>query len=385
MQPPTDGPRAGFTVAQVQYLIENTSSFDTDMGLEVLADDLTLTIEEDISDVVTAITVNRQNYANMHGSATFQIARPLNWGRSIVRPYMTFTGPTSSTATTLTTMRFYLGAYFADSPEEDLSESPVTYDVTGYDILSILDDPVGDAYSIDVGENYLVRIEEILVARGVSQYVIDQDAYDRVVTSAVVYTIDQNITWLGIVNDLLAAIGYQGIWSDWNGALHAHTYNTPSMRSPEWFFGSDISNTLLTQRRKKQHDYYDAPNRWVFYWTNNTEGPQPVDGAGRWEYVNNTIGETSVEARGGRIITKTLGLDAADQAALVSAGQQVIDADMQIPTRIPMETAPFPLAWHFDRYVISDDTLGSALDILSSSWTLNLDGSDMQHEWQLIS
>jgi hypothetical protein len=382
MQPPTDDPRSAFTVAQVTYLIENTSSVETAFGMELL--NLDLTVAADVSDFVSAGSITRKNEATLHASASFSIGQPLDWGNSIVRPYFTMTGPISSTATTRTTMRFNLGAFYTDTPEEDLAENPPTFDVIGYDILSILDDAVGDAYSVDIGVDYLTRVEEILLARGVTQYQIDQDATGKLVTSPLVWTMDDNVTWLTIVNKLLSSIGYQGIWSDWNGVLRCQTYTTPSARASEWTMNADINTTILTERRKRLHDFYSAPNRWVFYWTNNTDGPAPVDGAGRYEFINTTVGDTSVEARGGRTITKTLGLDVADQTSLVLMAQQTIDADMLVPTTIEHETAPFPLAWHFDKYTIDDPDLGTALDVLAASWTFNLDGSDMQHEWGVL-
>ena len=143
--------------------------------------------------------------------------------------------------------------------------------------------------------------------------------------------------------------------------------------------------TLLTQRRKRQRDFYDAPNRWVFYRNTSTDGDQPsADNGLRYEYVNQYVGPTSVEARGGRTITKTVGVDAADAASLKATAQVTIDADMLIPTVVSIDTAPFPLAWHFDRITVSDAGLGVALSVLASSWSLNLDGSDMQWEWSLI-
>lgn len=382
MQPPTDGPRSGFTTAQVAYLIENSSSFDTDMGMELLTG-LDLTLEEDISPDVASVQITRNSLANLHAALTMSMNRPLNWGRSLVRPYMTFTGPTSP-GSGLSTMKFYQGVYFTDTPETDLSETPPRYDVTGYDILSILDDAVGDAYSVDTGVGHLDTVEAILQSRGVTRYVIDPDARDRVVSSPIVYTMEDNITWLRVVNDLLSAVGYAGVWSDWNGVLRCQIYQSPSDRSPEWVMTSDVATTLMTQRRRILHDYYDAPNRWVFYRSNNTEDPAPADGDGRWEYVNDFTGETSVEARGGRVITKTVGLDAADQASLVRAGQSIVDSDMSIPTTIPIETAPFPLAWHFDKINVSDPILGASLDVMATQWSLNLDGSDMSWEWSVI-
>lgn len=381
MQPLTDGPRSGFTPVQVRYLIENSSSFDVDMGVELLTG-LDLLLDEDISPDVSEVSVSRNNLANLHATMSMSIARPLNWGRSLIRPYMTLTGQTSLTSG-LSSMRFYLGAYYTDTPEGDLSETPTKYDVTGYDVLSILDDAIGDAYSIDVGLSPLDTVETILINRGVTNYIIDPDARASVLSSPIVYTMEDNITWLRVVNDLLAAVGYAGVWSDWNGALRAHVYQSPSVRSPEWFMTSAVTNTLLTQRRRIQHDYYNAPNRWVFYRTNNTEGSAPVDGNGRWEYINQTNGETSVEARG-RTLTKVEGIEATDQASLIRAGQAVIDADLSIPTTVPIETAPFPLAWHFDKLKVSDPVLGASIDVMATSWSLSLDGSDTQWEWTLL-
>lgn len=383
MQSPTDGPRAAYTVEQVQYLIENTPAIDTDFGLELL--DMDLNILDDLSGYVRAASVSRNSYANSHAALSFTIDQPMDWGSSIVRPYMTFTGVTSASDTELTTMKFYLGAYITDTPEEDLSTDISSWDASGYDIISALDDPVGDGYSIDAGELYLTRVEEILQNRGISQYIIEQDAAASTLTSAKTYTLDDNVTWLSIINDLLAAIGYQGIWSDHNGVLRAQVYRSPSTRGPEWIMTDDPAITLLTQRRRRHKDFYDAPNHWVFYQQNNTEDEQASDVNGlRFEYTNDTFGETSVEARGGRVITKVMGVDAADGASLQVQALRTIDADMLIPTIVSIETAPFPLAWHFDRIEVSDARLGIALQVVATAWTLNLDGSDMGWEWTVV-
>lgn len=382
MQSPNDGPRARYTYDQVRYLIEQSSSFNATQGLELLDQDLN--ILDDISDALTTASVARNAYANLHATLSFTIESPLSWGSAIVRPYMEITAPTSTTDP-LNTMRFYLGAYVTDTPEEDMSLDVSSWDATGYDILSLLDDSIGDGYSIDAGESYLARVEDILLNRGFSQYIIDPDAIATLLPTAKSYTVDDNVTWLTVVNDLLAAVGYAGIWSDHNGVLRAQLYRSPAARGPEWQMTDDPAVTLLTQRRKRRRDFYDAPNHWVIYQQNSTETEQASNANGlRYEFTNDTIGETSVEARGGRVITKVLGVDAADAASLQAQAQRTIDADMQIPTTITIDTAPFPLAWHFDRIEVSDARLGATLQILASAWTLNLDGSDMAWEWTVI-
>lgn len=383
MQPPTDGLRAGFTTAQVQYLVEQSSSFDTDMGLELLDQDLN--VLADLSDALQSASVARDSFASLHATLTFGIDSALDWGNAIVRPYMTFTGPTSAATGSTATMRFNLGAYVTDTPEEDLSEDVSTFGATGYDVLSLLDDPVGDAYSVDAGVSFLVAVEQILMNRGFSQFIIDQDAAASVLASAKTYAIDDNVTWLMIVNDLLASIGYAGVWSDWNGVIRCQTYTTPSDRSPEWVMTDDPAVTLLTQRRKRQRDYYSTPNHWVFYRNTSTDDDQPTaDNGFRYEFTNQSDGDTSVDARGGRVITKVVSVDAADPISLIQQAQQTIDADSLVPTTVSIETAPFPLAWHMDRILVSDARLGVALQVLASSWSLNLDGTDMAWDWTLV-
>lgn len=382
MQNPTDGPRGIYTRDQVQYLLESTSSFDTTMGLHIV--DQSLNFVADVSDALVSASVSRSSYANLHAQLSFAIDAPLQWGVDMVRPYMEITAPTSPTDP-IVAMRFYLGVYVVDTPEEDLALDVSSWDATGYDILSLLDDAIGDGYSIDAGEAYLDRVETILQSRGFTQYIIDRDAAASVLPSAKSYTLDDNVTWLTVVNDLLASVGYAGIWSDQNGVLRAQVYRSPSERGPEWRMTDAPATTLLTQRRKRTRDFYDAPNHWVFYQQNNTEAEQASGDNGlRFEFTNASDGETSVEARGGRVITKVVGTDAADALSLQTQAQRTIDADMLIPTLVTIETAPFPLAWHFDRLEISDAQLGASLQVLATTWALNLDGSDMSWEWTSI-
>jgi hypothetical protein len=383
VQPPTDGPRAGLTTAQVRYLMENAPSVEIDVGLELL-EPADLSVAEDITGDLIGGSVSRSSYANIHGASAFNLSRQLDWGRSIVRPYYLMTGPLSATATTLTQVRFNLGAYYTSTPDDDLSEVPPTYQVVGYDILSVLDDAVGDAYAIPAGTDYLQRVEDILISRGVTRYIIDRTQAGVLVPSAKTYTLDDNVTWLIVVNDLLAAIGYQGIWSDWNGYLRVHSYTTPSARPPEWVHGVTDATTLIGTALKRSRDYYSAPNRWVFYRQNNTDSTAPVDGNGRYEFINSSLGDTSVDARGGRIKSKVVGVDAADQPSLVAAAQVTIDADRMIPTTFAFETWPFPLAWHFDKYTLMDPRVGRVCDVLGSSWTLPFDGSNQQHEMTVV-
>ena len=374
MQPLVAPVRVHLTPEQVVALIQDTPAVTFSAGCELLTG-LDLLVNEDFTDDFIGGSVSRSSYANLHGTATLTIARELPWASAIVRPYIEMSDGTD-------TARFNLGAYFTSTPARDVSQFPITYDVACYDLLSILDDPVGDAYGVAEGEPYLEAVESILMGRGVLRYLIDQDAAAEVLPTDRAWPLDERTTWLTIVNDLLASIGYAGVWTDWDGQVRCEKYVSPRERSPEWVYDTELATSMLGARTSHR-DFFTAPNRWVFVLSNNTDGPAPVEGAGKYTYENTYEGDTSVEARG-REITKVVTVDAANQAALVAAAQRTIDADMLIPTKINAATFPNPLHWHFDLVYLNDPAVGSPSNALATQWTLPLDGTDMTQEFTLI-
>lgn len=375
MQPATEPPRDQLTAAAVTALIQDAPAIVVGHGAELL--DLSLNVLDDITADLAGGSVSRASYANLHGTASLSISRDLDWGRAIVRPYMTLTDGT-------TTARFNLGAYYTSTPDRKLAETPPTFDVACYDILSILDDPVGDTYAVPSGTGYLAAVEAILVARGVTGYLIDQTAAATVLPTDRVFAFADNMSWLTVINGLLGSIGYQGIWSDWNGRLRCQPYETPRTRAPEWVYSTDALSSMVAPDRSLSRDFYDAPNRWVFFRQNNIDDTPPVEGDGMYTFVNQSVGDTSVNARGRTITKPPVGLDVADHTALVAAAQRTIDADMQVPTKITVNTSPNPLHWHFDRAYLVDPAAGTPKDILVTQWTLPLDGADMQQAWTVL-
>jgi hypothetical protein len=375
MQPTVEPVRSHLTSEQVAYLIQEAPNITYGRGLEIT--DLDQNAIEDISDDFISGSVERSSHATLHGSCSLSISRPLDWGWQVVKPYMTLTDG-------VLTARFNLGAYFTNTPSRDTRESPVTYEVVGYDLLYRLNVIVGDAYGVVKNSLVLDTVEQILIQRGYTKYIIDQSRADALMPDDRVWAMDQNITWLTIVNGLLASIGYQGIWTDWNGYLRCEPYIRPVDRGSEWYLGSQEHTSILGNDAQVQFDYFEAYNRWVGVRSNNPEGETPVEGNGLYSLQNDNFGPTSIEARRGLTITRQESLDAVTQADLVTQVQRMADADMSIPTTIPVSTAPFPLVWHFDRFLVDDPDIGVPSDILGTKWVLSLDGSDMSHEWTVL-
>ncbi len=375
MQPMTAPPRDTLTAAAVRGIIRDAPGVRVSAGAELL--DRGLNVTADISSLVTGGSITRSSYASLHGSGTLGVESELDWGAALVRPYVVLSAGATSA-------RFNLGAYYTVTPETALGQTPVVHEVALIDILDALNDPVGEVYSVNAGTGYLAAVEAILLGRGFWQYVIDQSAAGSVLPSPRVWLLDDNTTWLTIVNDLLGAIGYQGIWSDWDGRLRVQRYLSPSARLSEFTYDVGATTSMLTLDRKIERDFYKAPNRWVFYRSNNVDGSPPVEGNGIYTVTNQSGGPTSIEARGGRVISKTMALDVADHAALVQAAQVTIDADLTIKTKLTLGSSPNPLHWHFDRMTVNDPAIGPQSEALGTQWTLPLDGGDMSHEWSLI-
>jgi hypothetical protein len=377
VQNPTADPRADLTTADVVGLIQDAPGLILGGGAELLSQDLT--VLEDITADLLGGSVSRSSYANLHGSAALTLSRELNWGRAIVRPYMTLSDG-------VTTARFNLGAYFTAVPQTEFGGDPVLHAVGCFDLLHALSSPVGEAYSVPAGATILAEVANILEQQGFTRYAIDQARGDATMPSARVWPIEDDAKWLTIVNDLLSYVGYAGIWSDWDGVLRCQPYLNPRDRSPEWYYDTSSSTSMLDVKRVRKRDMFDAPNRWVAVRQSNTDGPAPVEGNGVYTYVNEREGDTSVEARGRVITAPVLRVDAVDHDALVAAAWRTIDADMRRETTLEVATAVNPLHWHFDRAFLNDPELGGFMDVLCTQWTLQLPPSteNMTHVWAVL-
>lgn len=376
VQLPTAIPREELTEAEVLSVIRDDPAVFTSAGLEVIGMDLLMI--EDLTDLFAGGKITRGSYDIIHAKADFTLESELDWGGVLLRPYMLWYRNDGEP------IRFNLGAYFPVVPGYDVGELPQVYTMEGFDILDLLGDLVGESYSVVAGTSYVAAVEQILTELGYTRFSISTEYASTVLPSTRTWAIDSNLTWLTIVNDLLNAVGYQGIWSDWDGRLRSDPYRAPRERASEFTYTSDVLTSMISRKRRLETDFYRAPNRWVFYRTNNVDGEPPVEGNGVYTYINQSEGPTSVEARRGRVVSKVLGLEAADHDALVRQAQVTISEDLFPQTRIPVTTAPNPLHWHFDRCTVADEALGPVYEVLDTRWILPLSGEDMSHEFTLI-
>ncbi|AGL19494.1 hypothetical protein [Actinoplanes sp. N902-109] len=376
MQSPAAAPRDHLPPGAVTGIIQDSAGAIIGRGLELIDRDLNVLDEVD---EVEDGTVRRDSYATLHATADLSVARELNWGAGLVRPYVTLTAGGVKA-------KFRLGAYRVNTPNRNLSRKPGVFRVQCVDYLKDLSARVGESYGVAAGTPVLQQVIDILQQQGYTKVLVDQSAADVVVPSpGRSWMITDDPTWLGIVNDLLGAIGYAGIWTDWDGVPRVESYRRPADRPNEWYYDTSLATGMLQVAREVVDDYDDAPNSWTFYRNNLEEGQQPVPGNGLYRFTNYTVGRSSVEARGDRVIpAPPVGLDVANQTALEAAAQASIDAAMSLIRKVNAAVDLNPLHWHFDRVWVDDPEIGPPFRAMCTSWEIPLMGRTMNQTWTVL-
>lgn len=380
MQPRLAAPRDHLTSPVDVVAIVESDDLEVDAGLDLV--DSTGQKMQDISEVLQpeGSHVERDATRGIHGTCQLQIAVALNWGADRVRPWMTLTSRQHGQ-----TIRANLGHYLLTTPERttkgsDPSDPGVSrnlYVVEGYDLLEVLNTPIGRTYRAAAGAKYLEVAKDLLLEyEPDARVLVDPAAADLELPAARTWGMEE--TGLAIVNGLLSAVGYRGVWNDWNGAFRFDRWRPLAQRPPEWTYDTTSPTSIVGEERAEIADYFDVPNVWVFIVNRPAIGvASGTDGSnGRLVVENIDDGPTSIAGRGGLIRRRVVTLDAADGASLAEQANRIVAADRQLVTRRTLAVGCNPLHWHLDVVTLRDDTLGSG-KFLVPAWTLPLDGSDM--------
>lgn len=389
MQNLTAPPRDAFTAAQVTALLV-APDLSVGFGCELLSPSLALV--EDISADVSGGSVKRDNLANAHGTCDLSISRVLAWGRDRVRPFMLLSSATAG----VTSARFNLGVYLpTTTPDTPLGESPITYKVTGFDQLHLLQDNIGDSYPVAAGTVVLTEVRAALIAAGITAPVLlDSSGINSVLATDLPFplTSSESPTWIKVINDLLAAISYRGIWCDENGAFRSEPLVNPAQRPSEWTFKvGDLLTGVVSADRNVVADLWNAPNWWRFVANGLTVEPVEIvtypsmsSNNGQYTVENLTTGPSSQASVGRVIHAPVVFLDAVDDTSLKAQGDALVAAAQRTTEVISLKLSPFPIAGHFDVVTYSDVALGADRKAQCRSWDLPLDGSDATYILETI-
>lgn len=368
MQALTAAPRDHLTAAEVESLISG-DSVTVVPGCELL--DTSNNVVADISTdmVKKAGGIQWNNRTAIHGSCQISLVRELAWGRDRIRPYRDHSRGDL-------TARFYLGVYVTDRPVENRAVIPITRDVAAYDLLYLLQQTgPGDTWVAPAGETYFDELQRGMTESGIgTNLLLDGDMQDLLIPETRAWCLlEPGVTWLTIITDLLAEIGYVPPWMDPDGNLRSRLYIDPAVQAPDRSLDvGDIRTNLVGHDRNVVITTANIANSWRFIMAN--AAVTPIEGAGIYTPpVNDSEGPNSTAALG-RVVHKTMYLQAADQDALVAQGNQIVAADKASVRTIHLPVARLAsIMGQDDVFQLTD--AGVTEKAAAASWSLNFDNS----------
>ena len=268
-----------------------------------------------------------------------------------------------------------LGVFVLETPQRVVTGSDVaTWEVQGYDLLQVLNTPLGASYTLAAGTAIIPAVEALIVGAGETSS-IDQTAVATTAATTVSFNfLEEAWTVLTVCNALLDQIGYRAIHADRNGVFRSAPYRSPDQLPSVWAFDTSSSTTTVGEVRTHLADYFNTPNEIVGI-NDSLESAIPVEGAGIYTLSNDADGPTSKASRG-RTIRQIIKGQYASQASLETAVTKSMDSAKRITDIIEITTSPNPTFGHFNAVSLRDDGIPVNGRFLLQSWSLPF-GGDM--------
>lgn len=355
-----------------------------DCGAEVLNLDLTPHDLGDIASEVADGSISYNSDADIHRTCTLELAPSfeLDYPDVLVKPYTVL-------ASRDTSATFYTGVFYLSRPETPIGTG-ADQSVSGNDRLAFLHREVAADYTLAGALTYYDAFAQVFADAGLTGYLIDGAARDYTLPAARTWPLvarstdpDANVgstpvTWLRVLNDLLTAINFRGVWCDENGFFRCQQYLEPSVRPPEFTFNRDDPKTNIIAERtvvKNRLPY----NRWVAIATNPPEGVVPSIGNG---YVVEL--KTADHATAAFDWPKVYEYEVASPAVLAGLAARRMAADLRGQTLIRVDTGEFPVAGHNDIFTWVDAAAGGSFKVQARQYDFNLKSGNVRWTWEVI-
>lgn len=389
MQPLLDGPRSSLTEDAVRGLLQSHSTIQITFGAEGLDSDFS--VVGDISGYLSGGTIDSDATATVHRTCNLSIDADVTdtgWSylSGFVRPYQTFTDVATGVEA-----RFYLGVYTLTTPTRTLVTTP-TLSFQGYDLVYLLRQEVGDSYEVAAGSDPAQAAADV-IGLAIPEVSVTVVPSGSTLPGQLTWPFDASkpVTFLDIIQTLLASIGYREVWVDWNGTFRIEPFIDLQQESFEWVFNTADDDNIVAEDTTQDIDIYDVPNWWRFIMADQAD--TPVEGTSQFTWTDSSPSNPGSTANRGRLIRHIESVSVATYDDLTTYAQRVIAANLSPGETFTAKTQPFPLAWHLDVIHFLNTSLDTALPltpggerrVVSVTWKLSLDGqSDMEWSWQTV-
>lgn len=181
----------------------------------------------------------------------------------------------------------------------------------------------------------------VALIEGAGETAIAATDSDAALTTGLAWPSQDSPTRLRIINDLLAAAGYRGVYCDGLGVYRLEPYVRPQDRAPVWAF-AEGELAVHSPDWERTQDGHDVINRLRCLSQASGED-EPL------EVVvenSNPASPYSIPSRG-RVLSRTdTGIEATSLAALASIAQQRLLAASSPTATLAITHAPLPLPVH---------------------------------------
>lgn len=206
---------------------------------------------------VKSCTINRDSEADTLGSATIDIADPLD--ECYVRIYLV-------TIQNGITEKHPLGTYLVQTPSTSFDGKVRSITMDAYTpLLELKENPPELGYSILEGENIMDNAYR-LVREHARAPVVKTECTETLYNDFVANTED---TWITFLKDLIANAKYKFALDELGRILFEPIQETASLQ-PVWTFDDDNSSILYPELSLK-HDLYDIPNAVEVIYSNGKD------------------------------------------------------------------------------------------------------------------
>lgn len=356
------------TQAQRELLLSDPD-MQASFRLEVLDPDLT---PIDDSHPATSVEIEHHSYADIHRQVRFTTDVPLEWGVAHVRPYVTVEGA-GLTDTQL------MGTFVTtDTPQLRDSEKPL-YAVAGFDLVYRMRQVINGSFTAPRDRSYLDSVSLLCAQQNLAFRHPPGSTLSPTVPRS--WTITDNVEWVGVANELLAAVGFQGLSADPYGTAYSEPYVEPAARPISCYYDATApASTVVANDGEMSHPYTAAPNQWIAYRIDPEAGP-PRPGDGMAIRNNRTRGPNS-QTRCRVVKTRKEQVDAVDQDALRAAVRALRDEDGDTPRVLRIVTKPNIWHGHLDVVHVLDPRTETNGRLSQLSWLLRIgpEGAEMSHE-----
>jgi len=338
--------------------------------------DIDGTVLDEFGDEISAMSISYARSEPINRSVTMTTTRELHWGRHRVAPYITITSSSG-----LMDEDIPLGVFATTRAPRDRDADPRVFQVTGFDLLYLVDWPLIAAFTARAGTTTVLEyVEQLINSRGVSDVRLDPARLADVLVESRTWAFTEQLSTLDVINELLGNVGYDTLSMSTTGVAVAgpilHCGQRPSM----WTYNADSdTSSVVVGAGDYDDDCTSTPNHWTFYIDEVDRATPITEGDGIYTVQNVSEGPCSIVERGGVFPAEPVRVEALTQADLVAQGDKVVAEEMHAQQRLTLETDLNPYHDHRDVVSVVDSHLGVDGRFLVDEWTMDVFGMTMSH------